>query len=90
MASESIEPTRAQDDAFAIQTFKLTKTFGNLMAVDGIDLDIRKGELFALLGPNGAGKTTTINMLCCLLKPSSGTAKVMGYDINREPYKIKE
>ncbi len=90
MASKSIEPTRAPDDAFAIQTFKLTKTFGSLVAVDGIDLNIRKGELFALLGPNGAGKTTTINMLCCLLKPSGGTAKVMGYDINREPYKIKE
>ncbi len=90
MASKSIEPTRAQDDAFAIQTFKLTKMFGSLAAVAGIDLDIKKGELFALLGPNGAGKTTTINMLCCLLKPSGGTAKVMGYDINREPFRIKE
>jgi ABC-2 type transport system ATP-binding protein len=89
MVSESLEPDRAQEDTFAIQTFSLTRTFGSLVAVDGIDLNIKKGELFALLGPNGAGKTTTINMLCCLLKPSDGTAKVMGYDINQEPYKVK-
>ena len=74
---------------FAIQTFNLAKTFNSLVAVDGIDLNIKKGELFALLGPNGAGKTTTINMLCCLLKPTSGTAQIMGYDINRQPFKIK-
>ncbi len=61
-----------------------------MVAVDGIELNIKKGELFALLGPNGAGKTTTINMLCCLLKPTSGTATVMGYDINHQPFKIKE
>ena len=90
MASENTHPARTKDDAFAIQMFKLTKSFGNLVAVDGIDLNIKTGELFALLGPNGAGKTTAINMLCCLLKPSGGTAKVMGYDINREPFKIKE
>ena len=90
MASHSLEADRALDDTLAIQTFKLTKKFESLIAVDGIDLDIKKGELFAFLGPNGAGKTTTILMLCCLLKPTSGTAKVMGYDINKEPYKIKE
>jgi ABC-2 type transport system ATP-binding protein len=75
---------------FAIQTFNLTRTFNKLVAVDGVELNIRKGELFALLGPNGAGKTTTINMLCCLLKPTSGTAQVMGYDILKQTYKIKE
>ena len=74
----------------AIQTSSLTKTFGNLIAVDGINLEIKRGELFAFLGPNGAGKTTTISMLACLLKPTSGTAMVMGYDINREPYKVKQ
>ena len=74
----------------AIQTFGLTRTFGSLTAVNGIDLEIKKGEMFAFLGPNGAGKTTTISMLCCLLKPSSGTASVMGYDINREPYRVKQ
>ena len=77
------------NDEFAIQTFDLTRTFGTLVAVDGIELNIKKGELFALLGPNGAGKTTTINMLCCLLKPTSGTATILGYDINKEPFKVK-
>lgn len=89
MASPSLEPARAPDDAFAIQTFGLMRIFNGLVAVDGVDLDIKKGELFALLGPNGAGKTTTINMLCCLLKPTGGTARVMGYDVIREPYRVK-
>jgi ABC-2 type transport system ATP-binding protein len=75
---------------FAIQTFNLLKKFNNLKAVNNINLSIKKGELFSLLGPNGAGKTTTINMLCCLLKPTSGTATVMGYDILKEPFQIKE
>jgi len=74
----------------AVQTFKLTKRFNNLVAVNGIDLSIGRGELFSLLGPNGAGKTTTINMLCCLLKPTEGTAQIMGYDIIKEPFKVKE
>jgi len=78
------------NDDFAIQTFNLTRKFNSLVAVDGIDLNIKKGELFALLGPNGAGKTTTINMLCCLLKPTSGTAQIMGYDILKQPFQIKE
>jgi len=90
MSDEGSEASRELDDTLAIQTFKLTKKFESLIAVDGVDLDIKKGELFAFLGPNGAGKTTTIRMLCCLLKPTSGTAKVMGYDINKEPYKVKE
>jgi ABC-2 type transport system ATP-binding protein len=77
-------------DHLAIQTFNLTRIFDGLVAVDGIDLNIKRGELFALLGPNGAGKTTTINMLCCLLKPTGGTATIMGYDINQQPFKIKE
>ncbi len=59
------------------------------MAVNGIDLSINRGELFSLLGPNGAGKTTTINMLCCLLKPTKGTASILGYDIMKQPYQVK-
>ena len=90
MTSYRVEPARVKDDTFAIQTYQLTKIFNGVVAVDGIELNIKKGELFALLGPNGAGKTTTINMLCCLLKPTSGTATVMGYDINQQPFKIKE
>ncbi len=81
--------SRLNSNTLAIQTFALTKRFDGLMAVDSIDLEIRKGELFSLLGPNGAGKTTTINMLCCLLKPTSGTASIMGYDISKEAFKIK-
>lgn len=74
----------------AIQTFKLVKHFNGLVAVNGVDIKIEQGELFSLLGPNGAGKTTTINMLCCLLKPTGGTAQIMGYDIVKEPFKVKE
>jgi ABC-2 type transport system ATP-binding protein len=88
MTAKGVESGK-MDDAFAIQTFNLTRNFGALVAVDGINLGIKKGELFALLGPNGAGKTTTINMLCCLLKPTSGTATVSGYDINQQPFQVK-
>lgn len=89
MPEESAAPVRPVDYSLAIQTFDLRRSFGSLVAVDGINLDIKKGELFAFLGPNGAGKTTTISMLCCLLKPTGGTARVMGYDIIKEPYKVK-
>jgi len=75
---------------FAIQAFSLSRKFGDLVAVDGIDLSIKEGELFSLLGPNGAGKTTVIKMLCCLLRPSSGTATVMGRDINEDPMAVKQ
>jgi ABC-2 type transport system ATP-binding protein len=61
-----------------------------MAAVDGVDLIVPEGELFSLLGPNGAGKTTTIKMLCCLLRPTSGTATVMGHDIVREPMGVKQ
>ena len=81
--------TEASDD-LSIQALNLTRIFNGLAAVDGINLNIKKGELFALLGPNGAGKTTTINMLCCLLKPTGGTARIMGYDILEEPFEVKQ
>jgi len=75
---------------FAIQTFNLTKKFGDLTAVDGVDLNIKKGELFSLLGPNGAGKTTAIKMLCCLLKPTSGKAIILGNDTQKNPMAVKQ
>ena len=73
----------------AIEAAGLTRTFGEFRAVDAIDLSVREGELFSLLGPNGAGKTTAIKMLCCLLRPSAGTATVMGHDIVGDPIGVK-
>lgn len=67
-----------------ISTEKLTRKYGKLVAVDSVDLQVFEGEIFGFLGPNGAGKTTTIHMLCTLLKPSSGQARVAGYDVQRE------
>ncbi len=78
------------DDVVAIRTAGLLKTFGDHVAVDGIDLSVASGELFSLLGPNGAGKTTTIKMLCCLLRPSAGTASIMGHDVVDEPLLVKQ
>ena len=73
----------------AVETFELTRDFNGLRAVNRLNLQIEQGELFALLGPNGAGKTTTINLLCCLLQPTSGTAKVAGFDILNQPREVK-
>lgn len=68
----------------------LTKTFGHLVAVDHISFEIEEGEVFGFLGANGAGKTSTIMMLATALNPSSGTAKVCGYDIVKERDKVRE
>ena len=63
----------------------LVKDFGDVKAVNGLNLEIRKGEMFGLLGPNGAGKTTTISMLCGLLEPTAGSAQIAGFDIGKQP-----
>ena len=68
----------------------LMKSFGDVTAVNGLNLEIHKGELFGFLGPNGAGKTTTISMLCGLMAPSAGTAQIAGYDIRKDLSKVKE
>jgi ABC-2 type transport system ATP-binding protein len=68
-----------------IEINHLTKRYGDLVAVDALELQVEEGEFFGLLGPNGAGKTTTLLMLTTLLKPSSGTARVNGFDVLREP-----
>lgn len=66
---------------YAIEAYELTKQYGSLTALDGLDLTVNDGELFALLGVNGAGKTTTIKLLSCLMIPTSGSAKIYGHDI---------
>ncbi|MFC1956465.1 ATP-binding cassette domain-containing protein [Chloroflexota bacterium] len=79
-----IEPSN-----LAIEAFGLVKLFGKIRAVDGIDLTVQTGGVYGFLGPNGAGKTTTIRMLATLLRPNSGTARVFGYDIVREPNAVR-
>src|SRR5689334_3243992 len=74
----------------AIEIKGLTKKFGKLTAVDAVSLSIPKGEIFGLLGPNGAGKTTLLSMLAVLLTPSGGSATVCGYDIAKQPLKVRE
>ncbi|MHA1693901.1 MAG: ATP-binding cassette domain-containing protein [Candidatus Helarchaeota archaeon] len=73
-----------------VKTINLTKQWGNIVAVDHINFNIKEGEIFGFLGPNGAGKTTTIKLLCTLLKPTSGTAIVGGYDINKDPEMVRK
>src|SRR5437588_11718372 len=68
----------------AISVRALTKTFGEVEAVRGVDFEVAAGEVFGFLGPNGAGKTTTINMLCTLMKPTAGAATVAGHDVVKE------
>ena len=73
----------------AIKTTKLTKKYGDLVAVNELELNITDGELFALLGVNGAGKTTAIRMLSCLSKPSYGDALIGGFSVTREANEVK-
>src|ERR1017187_10540594 len=77
-----------QEDSVVVED--LVKRFGEFVAVDRINLEIPKGEVFGFLGPNGAGKSTTIRMLCGLLKPTSGRAQVAGYDVAREPEAVRQ
>ncbi|MEM2907414.1 MAG: ATP-binding cassette domain-containing protein, partial [Candidatus Odinarchaeota archaeon] len=71
----------------SVRVENLTRRFGKFIAVDHLNFEINRGEIFGLLGPNGAGKTTTIRMLCTLLPPSEGTALIEGFDIRKEPSK---
>ena len=74
----------------AIKVSGLTKSYGELLAVDHISFEVKRGEIFGFLGPNGAGKTTTINVLTGVTKPTSGTAKISGFDVTSRPRKAKE
>jgi ABC-2 type transport system ATP-binding protein len=73
-----------------IETTDLAKSFGTVRAVDGLGLTINEGEMFGLVGPDGAGKTTTIRMLCGILLPTTGTATVLGFDVRKDPDRVKE
>ncbi len=73
----------------AIELVGLTRRFGERVAVDGLTFTVKAGEVFGLLGPNGAGKTTTIRMLTCQLQPTAGTARLLGYDVQREAAQVK-
>jgi len=73
-----------------IRAENLTKRFGELVAVDRLNLDVEEGEIFGLLGPNGAGKTTAVRMFCGLLTPTEGAATVVGYDPRKQPERVKE
>lgn len=74
---------------YAVVTEKLRRFFGDVVAVDGIDLSVREGEIYGFLGPNGAGKSTAVRMLTTLLMPSSGSATVAGKDVVREPVEVR-
>ena len=75
---------------YAIEVENLTKRFGDFTAVDHINFQVKPGEVFGFLGANGAGKSTTIRMLCALLESTEGSARVGGFDINKEPEKVKD
>src|SRR5512136_1643208 len=74
---------------FAVETKDLTKRYDGVTVVDHLNFHVKENEVFGLLGPNGAGKTTTILMLLGLTEPASGTVKVLGFNPNREPLKVK-
>ncbi|MCF7890904.1 ATP-binding cassette domain-containing protein [Candidatus Bipolaricaulota bacterium] len=73
-----------------IEVENLTKDYGDLRAVNEINFEVQEGEIFGFLGPNGAGKTTTIKMLCALLAPTSGSARIAGLDVAKNPMEIKK
>ena len=88
--SSSKAPTVRQDET-VIDIEKITKRYNHgVTAVKGLDLQIKQGEVFGLLGPNGAGKTTLISMLCTLIRPTSGTARVAGIDIRTHPSDVRK
>ncbi|MBI5464530.1 MAG: ABC transporter ATP-binding protein [Ignavibacteriales bacterium] len=81
--------TEAHTNDVAVDVRRLTRRFGNFIAVDDVGFQVRRGEVFGFLGPNGAGKSTTIRMLCGLLSPSAGSATVGGFDVGSNPDGVK-
>src|SRR5579863_5797928 len=76
--------------ASAVRVAGLRKSFGDKFVLDGIDLDITEGTVFALLGPNGAGKTTTVQILSTLIRADAGDITVAGFDVHREPDRVRD
>ncbi len=72
-----------------VEAIDLVKTYGSIPALDGLSFDVMEGEVFGLIGPNGSGKTTTLRILSTLIKPTSGTATVLGYDVVKEAQRVK-
>ena len=89
-AEDRIPDGWAPEDRTIIETHELTRAFKSVVAVDGLSLRIRPGEIFGLLGPDGAGKTTTIRLLAAIMDPTAGWAKVAGFDTVSEPEPIKQ
>jgi ABC-2 type transport system ATP-binding protein len=87
--SGSEQPYNAPLPELAVSARGLAKSFGTLRAVDGIDLDVPRGMIFAILGPNGAGKTTLMRMLATLIAPDAGSATVMGHDLVSQPHAVR-
>ena len=85
---KSAVPSSAIPNSVVIDN--LVKRFGDFVAVDHLNLAVSKGEVFGFLGPNGAGKSTTIRMLCGLLRPTSGSAQVAGFDVGRDPESVRQ
>jgi ABC-2 type transport system ATP-binding protein len=88
-SAPEITPSVARDSDLAIEVKGMRKVFGDFVAVNSIDLSVKRGEIFGFLGPNGSGKTTTIRMLCGTIATSGGSALVMGYDIETEAEKVR-
>ena len=82
--------TRTHHTDLAVTATGLVKQFGEARAVDGIDLEVRRGEIFGVLGPNGAGKTTTLSMLATLLRIDGGEARIFGYDPATQPHQVRQ
>lgn len=87
--SDIVNDASPADRPPVVRTQALRKAYGALVAVHGLDLEIRRGEVFGLLGPNGSGKTTTIRMLCGLVEPTSGTAEVAGFDVVKDAERVR-
>src|SRR6476469_2145037 len=82
--------TNFDKGAPAVSAQGLVKDFGDNRAVDGIDLEVRRGEIYGVLGPNGAGKTTMLSMLATLLKIDGGDAEIFGLDVRRKPHEVRQ